>query len=255
MPYRNPFERVAVGGREEFSHPGALKAALAEFLATGVFVFAGEGSVMAYAKLTAGAPTSPAGLASIAIAHGAALFVAVAFAFNLSGGHVNPAVTLGLMMGGHITVFRSILYWIGQLVGAVVASLLLVVTTGGMAPAPHSFGVGESRVDVLVLEIVITFGLVFTVYAVAVDPRAKENVQGIAPLAIGLVVAANILVAGPFDGGSMNPARSFGPALVAWNWHHHWVYWVGPIVGGALAGVVYQVIFFPREEYSRVEVL
>jgi aquaporin TIP len=92
----------------------------------------------------------------------------------------------------------------------------------------------------LVLEIVITFGLVYTVYATAVDHRSKGNIGIIAPLAIGLIVAANILFAGAFSGGSMNPARSFGPALAAWDFTNHWIYWVGPLVGGGLAGVIYE---------------
>ena len=98
----------------------------------------------------------------------------------------------------------------------------------------------ETVSEALVLEIVITFGLVYTVYATAIDPRSKGNVSIIAPLAIGLIVAANILFAGAFDGGSMNPARSFGPALVAWDFTNHWVYWVGPLVGAGLAGIIYE---------------
>lgn len=94
----------------------------------------------------------------------------------------------------------------------------------------------------LVFEIVMTFGLVYTVYATAVDPN-KGKVGIIAPIAIGFIVGANILAGGPFTGASMNPAVSFGPALVGWSWADQWVYWAGPLIGAGLAGVVYEVFF------------
>ena len=93
-----------------------------------------------------------------------------------------------------------------------------------------------------VFEIVMTFGLVYTVYAVAVDPK-KGDLGIIAPIAIGFIVGANILAGGAFTGASMNPAVSFGPALVSWDWTNHWVYWAGPLVGGGLAGIIYELIF------------
>ena len=101
---------------------------------------------------------------------------------------------------------------------------------------------GETVWNAFVLEIVMTFGLVYTVYATAIDPR-NGNVGIIAPLAIGLIVAANILAGGAFDGASMNPAMSFGPALVSWDWTNHWVYWAGPLIGGGIAGLVYETVF------------
>lgn len=106
-------------------------------------------------------------------------------------------------------------------------------------------GVGEFHS--LVLEIVLTFGLVYTVFATAIDPK-RGNLGTIAPLAIALMVGANILVGGPFDGASMNPARAFGPALVGWRWSNHWVYWVGPLVGGGLAALVYEYMVMEPEE-------
>lgn len=96
--------------------------------------------------------------------------------------------------------------------------------------------------NALVFEIVMTFGLVYTVYATAVDPK-KGNLGIIAPIAIGFIVGANILAGGAFDGASMNPAVSFGPAVVSWTWTNHWVYWVGPLIGAAIAAIVYDNIF------------
>lgn len=237
-----PITRMAIGRPEEATHPDALKAALAEFISTLIFVFAGEGSGMAFSKLTAGSANTPAGLVAAAIAHAFALFVAVSVGANISGGHVNPAVTFGAFIGGNITLLRGILYWIAQLLGSVVACLLLKFTTGGLETAAFSLSAGVGSWNAVVLEIVMTFGLVYTVYATAIDPK-RGSVGTIAPLAIGLIVGANILVGGAFDGASMNPAVSFGPAVVSWTWESHWVYWVGPLIGGGLAGLVYEFFF------------
>ena len=101
---------------------------------------------------------------------------------------------------------------------------------------------GVGAVQGVVTEIIITFGLVYTVYATAADPK-KGSLGTIAPIAIGFIVGANILAAGPFSGGSMNPARSFGPAVVSGDFHDHWIYWVGPLIGGGLAGLIYGNVF------------
>ncbi|NBH87176.1 MIP family channel protein, partial [Lachnospiraceae bacterium] len=219
-----------------------MKAYVAEFISTLLFVFAGVGSAIAYNKLTTDAALDPAGLVAVAVAHAFALFVAVSIAANISGGHVNPAVTFGLALGGQITLLTGIFYWIAQLLGAVVASFLLSVVTGGLAIPIHAVGAGVGAIQGVVLEIIITFGLVYTVYATAVDPK-KGPLGTIAPIAIGFIVGANILAAGPFSGGSMNPARSFGPAVASGDFSGHWIYWVGPLVGGGLAGLVYSNVY------------
>lgn len=237
-----PLRRVAIGDANEFRHPGAVKSAVAEFISTLIFVFAGSGSGMAYNKLTGYAPGSPAGLISAAIAHAFGLFVAVSVAANISGGHVNPAVTFGLFVGGNISLIRGVLYIIAQLFGSVVACLLLSFCTGWTLAPAFALTEGLSVWSALVFEIVMTFGLVYTVYATAVDPK-KGEIGIVAPIAIGFIVGANILAGGAFTGASMNPAVAFGPALVGWAWAHHWVYWAGPIIGGGLAGVVYEAFF------------
>lgn len=240
---RIPFRRMALGQPHEATHPDALKCAFAELISTLIFVYAGEGSGMAFAKLTHKGATSPAGLVAAALAHGLGLFVAVAISFNISGGHVNPAVTLGLTLGGHITVLRGILFWIAQLIGATLACLLLAFTTGGMSTSAFALGAGVGVWEAVVMEIVMTFALVYTVYATAVDPK-RGTLGTIAPIAIGFIVGANILAGGAFTGGCMNPARAFGPALVSWTWKSHWVYWVGPLIGGALGGIIYDLFIF-----------
>lgn len=231
---------IAIGSPAEASQPDALKAALAEFISMLIFVFAGQGSGMAFNKLTDNGSSTPAGLISASIAHAFALFVAVAVGANISGGHVNPAVTFGAFIGGHITLLRSILYWIAQLLGSIVACLLLKFSTGGLETGAFALSSGVGAWNAVVFEIVMTFGLVYTVYATAVDPK-KGDIGIIAPIAIGFIVGANILAGGAFDGASMNPAVSFGPAVVSWTWTNHWVYWLGPFVGAAIAAVVYEI--------------
>ncbi|KAG5566629.1 hypothetical protein RHGRI_002254 [Rhododendron griersonianum] len=251
-----PIREIAVGRPEETYHPDALRAALAEFISTLIFVFAGEGSGMAFNFLTDNGSTTPAGLVAAALAHAFGLFVGVSVSANISGGHVNPAVTFGAFVGGNISLLRGILYWIAQLLGSTVACLLLKVATGGGTTSAFSLSSGVSVWNAFVLEIVMTFGLVYTVYATAVDPRSKGNVGIIAPIAIGFIVGANILAGGAFDGASMNPAVSFGPALVSWNWKNHWVYWAGPLIGGGIAGVVYELVFIshgPHEPLASSE--
>jgi aquaporin TIP len=233
--------KLAFGSVGDSFSVSSIKAYLAEFIATLLFVFAGVGSAIAYGKLTSDAALDPAGLVAVAIAHAFALFVGVAMAANISGGHLNPAVTFGLAVGGNITILTGIFYWIAQCLGASIACLLLKFVTGGLAIPTHGVAAG-SEIQGVVMEIVITFALVYTVYATAADPK-KGSLGTIAPIAIGFIVGANILAAGPFSGGSMNPARSFGPAVVAGNFAGNWIYWVGPLIGGGLAGFIYGDVF------------
>ncbi|XP_038882862.1 aquaporin TIP1-1-like [Benincasa hispida] len=196
MPIRN----IAIGRPEEATHPDALKAGLAEFISTLIFVFAGQGSGIAFSN-----------------------------------------VTFGAFVGGNITLLRGIIYWIAQLLGSVVACLLLKFVTG-LPTGSFALSAGVGELNAFVFEIVMTFGLVYTVYATAVDPK-KGSLGTIAPIAIGFIVGANILAGGAFTGASMNPAVAFGPSVVSWDWSSHWVYWAGPLIGGGLAGLIYEFIF------------
>jgi len=224
---------------EEATHPDSVKATAAEFFSTFIFVFAGEGSVLALDKMYRDTALGASGLVVIALAHALSLFAAVASSMNVSGGHVNPAVTFGALVGGRVSVLRAAYYWVAQLLGAVVASALLRLATDGMRPAGFSVATGVGNLNALVMEIVMTFGLVYTVYATAIDPK-RGSLGTIAPLAIAFIVGANVLVGGPFEGAAMNPARAFGPALLGWRWNNHWIYWLGPFVGAAVAGLVYE---------------
>lgn len=118
----------------------------------------------------------------------------------------------------------------------------------------HSLAAGVGAIEGVVMEIIITFGLVYTVYATAADPK-KGSLGVIAPIAIGFIVGANILAAGPFSGGSMNPARSFGPAVASGDFSGNWVYWVGPLVGGGLAGLIYGNVFMHHDHAPLVSVV
>ncbi|EXC02125.1 Aquaporin TIP2-3 [Morus notabilis] len=234
--------KLALGSVGDSFSAASLRAYLAEFIATLLFVFAGVGSAIAFNKLTSDGALDPPGLVAVAVAHAFALFVGVSIAANISGGHLNPAVTFGLAVGGNITVLTGLFYWIAQLLGSIVASLLLSFVTNGLSIPTHGLAAGLGAIEGLVFEIIATFGLVYTVYATAADPK-KGSIGIIAPIAIGFIVGANILAAGPFSGGSMNPARSFGPAVVSGDLSQIWIYWVGPLTGGGLAGLIYGYIF------------
>ncbi|CAA7403607.1 unnamed protein product [Spirodela intermedia] len=239
--------KLAFGSWGDSLSCGSIRAYLAEFIATLLFVFAGAGAAVSIGKQTSGAAVDPASLVAVALAHALAMFVGVSVATNVSGGHLNPAITLGLAIGGHITVLTGFFYWVAQVLASIVAIFLLKYVTGGSAVPVHRVAAGTSELEAVVFEIIITFALVYTVYATAADPK-RGTLGTIAPIAIGLIVGANILAAGVFTGGSMNPALSFGPAIANWDFAGNWVYWVGPLIGGALAGLVYGGIFIGSYE-------
>ncbi|XXG45814.1 hypothetical protein AAC387_Pa02g0796 [Persea americana] len=236
--------KIAFGSRQEATQPDCVRALVAELVCTFLFVFAGVGASMAASKMIGGAD-SIMGLTAVAVAHALVVAVMISAGLHISGGHLNPAVTLGLAVGGHITIVRSILYWITQIIASSLACLLLRYLTGGLETPVHTLASGVDFAQGVIMEIVLTFSLLFTVYATIVDPK-KLIPGGLGPTLVGFVVGANILAGGPFSGASMNPARSFGPALASWNWTDHWVYWVGPLVGGGLAGLIYENFFITR---------
>ncbi|NP_001105045.2 aquaporin TIP3-2 [Zea mays] len=238
--------RFTVGRSEDATHPDTIRAAISEFIATAIFVFAAEGSVLSLGKMYHDHSTisTAGGLVAVALAHALGLAVAVAVAVNVSGGHVNPAVTFGALVGGRVSLVRAVLYWAAQLLGAVAATLLLRLATGGARPPGFALASGVGDGHAVLLEAVMTFGLVYAYYATVVDPK-RGHLGTIAPLAVGFLLGANVLAGGPFDGAGMNPARVFGPALVGWRWRHHWVYWLGPFLGAGLAGLVYEYLLIP----------
>ncbi len=184
------------------------------------------------------------GLIGIALAHGLAIMVMVAALGHVSGGHFNPAITLGLLLGGHISVPLAAMYWVSQLLGgllagwAVAAVLDSDVVANGTPALADGVGVGAG----ILLEALATFFLVLVVFGTAVDKRAPTSVY---PVAIGLSITAGILAIGPLTGAALNPARWFGPALVSGSWSDALVWVVGPLVGGVLAWVVHDYVIRP----------
>ena len=229
--------------KRKFTSREAWRSTLAEFIVTLLFVFLGAGSVVVSGGLPNG-DLDAARLGIIAVAHGLAIAILAYATANISGGHINPAVTFAAWMTNKISAARGLMFIAAQLSGAVVGALLLLATIPAAADTnlgAHALGPDVSISMGLLMEIIVTFALVFVIFATAVDPGGMGN---LAPLAIGLGVLVDHLV--PITGASMNPARSFGPALVSGAWSDHWIYWVGPLLGGAGAGLVYQFMFINR---------
>ena len=211
-----------------------LKQCVAEFVGTFTLIFIGVGAIANAAGLS---------LLGIAFAHGLAIAVMVSATGAISGGQLNPAVTFGLFVGGQMDAKKTIAYWISQLSGGAAAAYLCGALIGMSKVASGTPDIGLSPTgaavvstgQAIVIEAVLTFFLVFVVYGSAVDARAPK----IGGLAIGLTVALDIMFGGPLTGAAMNPARTFGPALASGHWNNHIVYWVGPLIGGALAGLIY----------------
>jgi aquaporin TIP len=231
--------------RSEFLALEAWRTTFAELVATLLFVFLGAGAVVVSGTLTNGELTATR-LVAIALAHGLAIALLAFATANISGGHINPAVTFAALLTKKINVARGLMFMVAQLIGAVVGALLLLATIPDAANTnlgAHALGPGVSVGMGLLMEIIVTFALVFVIFATAVDRGGMGN---LAPLAIGLTVLVDHLLAVPITGASMNPARSFGPALVAGQWANHWIYWVAPLLGAAIAGLVYQFAFINR---------
>lgn len=235
------FSAEGLGLRAEDLNESTFRAALAELIGTLLFVFIGAGAVVAV-----GGFSDSGALVAIALAHGLAIATMVAMTAKISGGHINPAVTFSMIVTRKMKLGPGIVYIAAQLIGAVIGALLLdIVLVDGLTAGWHP-GVTEN-VDgtgaAVLVEAILTFVLVFVVFATAMDPR---GVGTIAPLAIGLAILIDHFVGVPLTGASMNPARSFGPALVAGEWDDHWIYWAGPLLGGALAAVTYQLLYMNR---------
>ena len=217
-------------------------ALIAEALGTFLFFFVGAGSIVLQEHLFPGAGLAPGGswLLNVALAHGLTLAVLVSALGAVSGGHFNPAVTLAIWIMGKVTPTRAALYLVAQLLGALAAGLSLKLVFAYAWQASNigapALGAGISPVMGIGIEAVLTALLVLAVIGTAVDPRAPK----IGGLAIGLAVAADILVGGPLTGAAMNPARWFGPAVAAGAFADWYVWWIGPAIGAAVAALVYR---------------
>ena len=220
---------------------------IAELVGTFALVFVGGASVVV---------TSGENLVAIAFAHGLILAVMVAVTMRISGGQINPAVSIALWLIKKQSAAQTGMFMAAQLVGAIIAALALKVLLS------DAYYVGEAGVTLgefsragsdhvsdaktLGLEIIATFFLMFVIMGTAVDKRAAGKNAAISGLAIGLTLAAAILAIGPATGASLNPARSFGPALVSWTWDTHGAYWAVTIDSDRSTPITSPVSFFAR---------
>jgi MIP family channel proteins len=213
-----------------------LRRGVAEFVGTFTLIFIGGGAGV----------VSGQDIVAVALANGLAIGIMVTNLGHISGGHFNPAITLGFVTTRRITMPLAITYWIAQFLGAIVAAAILrgLFTHAELLGAvPHAGGHGGKG---LVVEIILTFFLVWAVWATAVDPRGAF--KAIAGLAIGLTITIDVLMGGPLTGAAMNPARAFGPELLDNFWGDGWIYYLGPVIGALLASGVYEYLYLRPTE-------
>ncbi|MGE5690284.1 MAG: aquaporin [Pseudomonadota bacterium] len=206
---------------------------VAEFVGTFALVFIGVGAIAV-----------GAGLVGVAFAYGLVIAVMVSAAGHISGGHFNPAVTVGFLVTQRMAPILAGAYMATQLAAAAVAMLALRVIYPSAANLDAGVPTLNASVDVwggALLEAILTFFLVWVVFATAADARGAFT--SIAGLAIGLTITFGVLAGGPLTGAAMNPARAFGPELVQGIWSDAWLYYAGPIVGGGLAAVLYDWLY------------
>jgi aquaporin TIP len=224
--------------------PPPLTAVLvAEALGTFLFFFVGAGAVV----LGAHSPDANGGLVGVALAHGLVLAVLVSALGPISGGHFNPAVTFGVWITGRIDVARASMYVAAQLVGGLAAGLALRVVFPESSWQPVALGTpavdpGITVAGAIIIEAVLTVVLLVAVFGTAIDRRAPK----LGGLAIGLAVAADVFMGGPLTGAAMNPARWFGPAVASGTFADWYVWWIGPLLGAAVAALVYRYVLEDR---------
>jgi aquaporin TIP len=217
-----------------------FRRAAAEFVGTFALIFIGAGSIA-----TAAGIRDPS-LIGIALAHGLAIAVMVSAVGHISGGHFNPAVTLGFLVTRRIAPGIAGVYWAAQFAGALLGALLLKALLPDDLTDQTRLGATVlaetiNPVRGVLLEAVLTAFLVWVIFATAADPRG--TFKSIAGLAIGLTITADILIGGPLTGAAMNPARAFGPALVQNVWDDFWVWYVGPALGAVAAALAYEFLY------------
>jgi MIP family channel proteins len=217
---------------------GSAPALVAEAVGTFLFFFIAAGAALV---VTGGDPAAT--LLVVALAHGVVLAVMVSALGAVSGGHFNPAVTLGLWVAGMIEPVKGLAYWVAQLLGAAAAGFALAYFFGDVGPAVPALADGVDMLDGILLEAIMTAVLLLAVFGTAVDPRGPK----IGGLAIGLAVAVDILFGGPLTGAAMNPARWFGPALAAGAFDNWLVWWIGPFLGAIVVALLYRFVFAPEE--------
>ena len=218
----------------------------AEFLGTFALVFFGAGSICADRYLQS---SGGIGLLGIALAHGLAIAIMVSALGHVSGGHFNPAVTIGFWVTKRTGTMEAFLYWAAQVLGGIAAAYVLRAvipeeTWRAVALGTPSLVRDFSKAAAMLLEAVCSFFLVLVFFATAVDELG--TFRSIAGFGIGLTITLGILVIAPFTGAAMNPARAFGPALASGHWTNWGVYWIGPLAGGFIAGLFYDTLYLKK---------
>jgi MIP family channel proteins len=220
-----------------------LRPLTAEFVGTALFVFLGAGSVVANV-----ASNNALGAVGVAAAHGVGMAVIATMTLNISGAHLNPAVSVGLWVAHKIGALKLGQYVAVQLVGAVVGALLVKTFFPAGAARVSSLGTPQlsgtlGLFDGIAIEALLTFFLVSAVFGTAVSPQAPK----IGGFGIGLAIFVCALTGGGLTGAAMNPARALGPAVVAWEWHGQAIYWIGPLLGAVAAGGLWKFVLLPRD--------
>ncbi|NP_001034542.1 aquaporin-1 [Gallus gallus] len=232
----------------EFKKKMFWRAVVAEFLAMILFIFISIGSALGFNfPVSVNGTSATQDNVKVSLAFGLSIATMAQSVGHISGAHLNPAVTLGLLLSCQISIFKALMYILAQCLGAVVATAILSGVTSSLpynSLGLNALAKGINAGQGLGIEIIATLQLVLCV--LATTDRRRNDVSGSAPLAIGLSVALGHLLAIDYTGCGINPARSFGSALIANNFENHWIFWVGPIIGGAGAALIYDFILAPR---------
>ena len=223
--------------------PERIRELIVEFLGVFTLCFAGIGAIVV-------AGEGVGDLITIGLAHGLAIGLMVAAAGHISGGHYNPAITVGMLLANRVTVGKAVSYIPVQVAGGVVGALAVKACFPDADTDAVQLGVPQIQEGLrwgsaFIAEMIMTFFLVFVVFGVAVDSRGPRAIAG---LAIGLTITMDIYLGGTLTGAAMNPARAFGPALVQNVWDDQWLYWVAPVLGGLIAAGLYQYVLLPAGE-------
>jgi MIP family channel proteins len=216
---------------------------LVEIVGTFILVYAIASAATVYSD------SGQLGVIGIGLVH-ALVLTAIVYAIGYrSGAQVNPAVTIGLLVAKKIGGKEAVVYIIAQIIGAVLAAAVVYSIFGSEMSASVTLPSDDNIMRALILETVMTFTLVYVVLATTTSKNFK--IVPLAGLAIGFTLGFNVIFGGSITGGSLNPARSFGPALITWDFAYHWIYWVAPIAGGLIAAGVYKLLNTKEEEEEK----
>lgn len=225
---------------QKMFQPSLRNKFLVEIVGTFILVYAIASAATVYSD------SGQLGVIGIGLVHALAL-TAIVYAIGYrSGAQVNPAVTIGLLVAKKITGKEAVVYIIAQIIGAVIAAAVVYSIFGSEMSASVTLPSEGNIVRALILETVMTFTLVYVVLATTTSKNFKT--VPLAGLAIGFTLGLNVIFGGSITGGSLNPARSFGPALITWEFSYHWIYWIAPIAGGLIAAGVYRILHTKEEQ-------